>query len=80
MIVMGNEKQGRPYVKMYMDERVRSNRGLAVVAIIMLTVFLTLAFYPVGDGIAESACVTQLDQKAAWAVEYSKAHGEYPYE
>lgn len=31
------------------------------------------------DATAESACVTQLDNKAQWAVAYSKARGEYPF-
>lgn len=31
------------------------------------------------DATAESACVTQLDNKAAWAVAYSRARGEYPF-
>lgn len=31
------------------------------------------------DATAESACVTQLDGKSEWAVEYSRQLGEYPF-
>ena len=42
----------------------------------VITFFATLA----GDRAAESVCVTQLDNKSQWAVQWSKERGQYPYE
>ena len=65
---------------MSMDAKYVRRRRWAAAAIIALIVFITMLLYPVCDSIAEGACVTQLDGKSEWAVEYSKALGEYPYE
>ncbi|WP_322630525.1 hypothetical protein [Aedoeadaptatus coxii] len=70
----------RPYTKMYMERKYRERRQVAIAVIIGLTVILTMLFCPVGDATAEKVCVTQLDKKSAWAVQYSKDQGEYPYE
>lgn len=55
-------------------------RRWAAAAIIALAMFVAMLLYPVLDGVAEGACVTQLDGKSEWAVAYSKERGEYPYE
>ena len=65
---------------MYNDAKYVRRRRWAAAAIIGLVVFFTMLFYPVLDDVAEGACVTQLDGKSEWAVEYSKALGEYPYD
>lgn len=66
-------------VRMSMAPKYVRRRRWAAVAIIGLVVFFTMLIYPVLDGVAEGACVTQLDGKSEWAVEYSKANGEYPF-
>ena len=65
---------------MLMDAKYVWRRRWAAAVIIGRVVFFTMLIYPVLDGLAEGACVTQLDNKAAWAVEYSKARGGYVYE
>ena len=65
---------------MLMDAKYVRRRRWAAAAIIGLAVFITMLLYPVFDSIAEGACVTQLDGKSEWAVEYSKSLGEYPYD
>lgn len=70
----------RPYTKMYMERKYRARRQAAIAVIIALTVLITMLLCPVGDAAAESVCVTQLDKKSAWAVQWSKDRGEYPYE
>lgn len=70
----------RPYTKMYMERKYRARRQAAVVVIITLTAIITMLLCPAGDRAAESVCVTQLDKKSAWAVQWSKDRGEYPYE
>lgn len=65
---------------MLMDEKYVRRRRWAAAAIIALAMFITLLIYPVLDTIAEGACVTQLDGKSEWAVEYSRERGEHPYE
>lgn len=65
---------------MLMDEKYVRRRRWAAAAIIALAMFVAMLFYPVLDGVAESACVTQLDGKSEWAVKYCKERGEYPYE
>ena len=65
---------------MYNDAKYVRRRRWAVVAIIGVAVFITMLIYPVLDAVAEGVCVTQLDSKSEWAVEYSKSLGEYPYE
>ncbi|CAC9931749.1 hypothetical protein PEPNEM18_01071 [Aedoeadaptatus nemausensis] len=69
----------RPYTKMYMERKYRERRQVAIAVIIGLTVILTMLFCPIGDATAENVCVTQLDKKANWAVQYSKDRGEYPF-
>lgn len=66
-------------VRMSMDPKYVRRRRWAAVAIIGFAMFIAMLIYPALDATAESACVTQLDNKAKWAVEYSKARGEYPY-
>lgn len=65
---------------MLMDEKYVRRRRWAAAAIIALAMFIAMLLYPVLDTIAEGACVSQLDRKSEWAVEYSKERGEYPYE
>lgn len=66
-------------VRMSMAPKYVRRRRWAAVAIIGIAVFITMLIYPTLDSIAEGACVTQLDGKSQWAVEYSKARGEYPF-
>lgn len=55
-------------------------RRLAACAVIGLTAFIAMLLYPVFDSMAESVCVTQLDTKSEWAVQWSKERGQYSYE
>lgn len=66
-------------VKMSMAPKYVRRRRWAAAAIVALIVFVTMLLYPVFDSIAEGACVTQLDGKSQWAVEYSRSRGEYPF-
>lgn len=66
-------------VKMSMVPKYVRRRRWAAAAIIALIVFITMLLYPVLDAVAEGACVTQLDNKSTWAVEYSRERGEYPF-
>lgn len=63
-----------------MDAKYVRRRRWAAAAIIGVAVFITMLIYPVLDAVAEGACITQLDGKSEWAVEYSKERGEYVYE
>lgn len=65
---------------MYNDAKYVRRRALAFFVIISLVALVSFMLAVACDDLAESACVTQLDQKAAWAVAYSKSLGEYPYE
>lgn len=64
---------------MYNDAKYVRRRTVAFLAIIGLVALMSFKLAVACDDLAESVCVTQLDQKAAWAVAYSKARGEYPY-
>lgn len=66
-------------VRMSMAPKYVRRRRWAAAAIIGLAMFIAMLLYPVLDAAAEGACVTQLDNKSAWAVAYSKANGEYPF-
>lgn len=66
-------------VRMSMAPKYVRRRRWAAAAIIGIAVFITMLIYPVLDAVAEGACVTQLDGKSQWAVEYSKSYGEYPF-
>lgn len=66
-------------VRMSMDPKYVRRRRWALVAIIGFAMFIAILLYPVLDAAAEGVCVTQLDNKSAWAVEYSKSLGEYPF-
>lgn len=70
----------RPYTKMYMERKYRERRKIAAIIIIAITALITLSLAPVGDATAEKVCVTQLDKKSNWAVQYSKERGEYPFQ
>lgn len=70
------KRKARP---MLMDAKYVRRRRWAAAAIIALAMFVAMLFYPVLDGVAEGACVTQLDGKSEWAVEYSRQLGEYPF-
>lgn len=65
---------------MLMDAKYVRRRRWAAAAIIALAMFVAMLIYPALDGVAEGACVTQLDGKSEWAAEYSKSLGEYPYD
>ena len=70
------KRRARP---MLMDAKYVRRRRWAAAAIIALAMFIAMLLYPVLDGVAEGACVTQLDGKSEWAVEYSRQLGEYPF-
>lgn len=72
------KKKGRPYTKMYMEQKYRERRQVAIVVIVSLIALLTMMFYPAGDAMAEGV-YNQLEAKSNWAVEYSKANGDYPF-
>lgn len=65
---------------MYKHPKYVRRRRVALFAVIGLTAFIAMLLYPVFDSMAESACVTQLDSKSQWAVQWSKERGQYPYE
>ena len=65
---------------MSMDAKYVRRRRWTAAAIIALAMFVAMLLYAVLDSIAEGACVTQLDGKSEWAVEYSRQLGEHPYE
>lgn len=65
---------------MSMDGKYVRRRRWAAAAIIGFAMFVAMLIYPILDSSAEAACVTQLDNKSQWAVEYSRERGEYPYE
>lgn len=69
----------RRAARMSLDPKYVRRRRWAALAVIGLTAFVAMLIYPLLDSVAEGACVTQLDSKSAWAVEYSKSHGEYPF-
>ncbi len=64
---------------MYNDAKYVRRRTLAFLAIVGLVALVSFMLAVACDDLAESACVTQLDNKAAWAVAYSKERGQYPY-
>lgn len=64
---------------MYHDAKYVRRRTLAFLAIIGLVAVASFMLAVACDNLAESACVTQLDNKAAWAVQWSKERGEYHY-
>lgn len=66
-------------IHMSMAPKYVRRRRWAAAAIIALAMFVAMLLYPVLDGVAEGACVTQLDGKSEWAVEYSRERGEYPF-
>lgn len=66
-------------MRMSMAPKYVRRRRWAAAAIIALAMFIAMLIYPVLDATAEGACVTQLDNKAAWAVAYSKSRGEFPF-
>lgn len=69
----------RRAVRMSLDPKYVRRRRWAAVAIIGFAMFIAMLIYPVLDSVAEAACVTQLNSKSQWAVEYSRARGEYPF-
>lgn len=64
---------------MYHDAKYVRRRTLAFLAIIGLVAVVSFMMAVACDDLAESACVTQLDNKSQWAVAYSKSRGQYPY-
>lgn len=66
-------------VRMSMAPKYVQRRRWAAAAIIGFAMLIAMLLYPVFDSIAEGACVTQLDGKSEWAVEYSRERGEYPF-
>lgn len=65
---------------MYMDDKYVVRRAVAFLVIVGLVTLVSFRLAIACDRLAEGVCVTQLDNKSAWAVEYSKSLGEYPYE
>lgn len=64
---------------MYQDRKYVRRRALAFLAIVGLVAVGSFFLAVACDDLAEAACVTQLDKKAEWAVQYSKDRGEYPF-
>lgn len=69
----------RRVIHMSMAPKYVRRRRWAAAAIIGFAMFVAMLIYPVLDGVAEGACVTQLDGKSEWAVEYSRQLGECPF-
>lgn len=65
---------------MLMDAKYIRRRRMAITVVIGLIAFIVMLLYPKLDSAAESVCVTQLDNKSQWAVQWSKERGQYPYE
>lgn len=59
----------------YRDARFRRNRRSAVLVLAALCMAIGFMAALVLDAMAERVCVTQLDEKAAWAVAWSREHG-----
>ena len=70
----------RRVVHMSMAPKYVKRRKAAVVVMAALLIGIGGFLVMWLDAVAESACVTQLDNKSTWAVEYSKERGEYAYE
>lgn len=66
-------------IHMSMAPKYVKRRKVALVVMAALLIAFGGALVLWLDASAEGACVTQLDNKAAWAVAYSKARGEYPF-
>ncbi len=66
-------------IRMSMKPKYVKRRKAAVVVIAALLIAFGGVLVLWLDASAESACVTQLDNKSQWAVAYSKARGEYPF-
>lgn len=66
-------------IRMSMKPKYVKRRKAAVVVIVALLIAFGGVLVLWLDASAESACVTQLDNKSQWAVAYSKARGEYPF-
>lgn len=69
----------RRVIHMSMAPKYTRRRKAAVVVMAALLIAFGGALVLWLDATAEGACVTQLDGKSTWAVEYSKARGEYPF-
>ena len=67
-------------VHMSMAPKYIKRRKAALVVIAALLIAFGGALVMWLDATAESVCVTQLNNKAEWAVAYSKEKGEYVYE
>lgn len=65
---------------MYKHPKYVRRRRIALFALIWLVAVITFFATLAGDRVAEGVCVTQLDSKSEWAVQYSKERGQYPYE
>lgn len=63
---------------MYHDAKYVRRRTVAFLDIIGQVAVVSFMLAVACDDLAESV-VTQLDNKAAWAVAYSKAWGQYPH-
>ena len=70
----------RRIIHMSMAPKYVKRRKAAVVVMAALLVGIGGFLVMWLDAAAEGACVTQLDGKSTWAVEYSKERGEYAYE
>lgn len=65
---------------MYKHPKFIRRRRVALFALIGLVAVITFFATLASDRVAEGVCVTQLDNKSEWAVQYSKERGQYPYE
>lgn len=64
---------------MYLDEKYVRRRVIALLVLLGAVGALGFSLAYAGNKLADGVC-DQLDNKAAWAVAYSKERGEYPYE
>lgn len=69
----------RRVVHMSMAPKYVKRRKAAVVVMAALLIGIGGFLVMWLDATAESVCVTQLDGKSEWAVEYSRQLGEYPF-
>lgn len=63
---------------MYMDRKYVRRRVIALLVLLGTVGALGFSLAYAGNKLADGVC-NQLDNKAAWAVAYSKERGDYPF-
>lgn len=63
---------------MYLDRKYVRRRAVALLVLLGAVGALGFSLAYAGNKLADGVC-DQLDNKAVWAVQYSKSHGEYPF-